>query len=152
MKSALAKLTRVCAADRRPIPITRRPARRAVGLERLEERVLLSAPDQWLDRGLSGGGVLLEPAVSPHNPGELFVGTDMSQMFHSKDFGQSWDIYNFAEFVISNKVTGVQFTSDPQVLFAIDQDNFAFPTPLRGAVVGSGAVRGGFFGPDAPGV
>jgi hypothetical protein len=149
MKSALAKLTRVCSADRRPISITRRtaqPARRAVGLERLEERVLLSAPDQWLERGLSGGGVLLEPAVSPHNPGELFVGTDMSQMFHSKDFGQSWDIYNFAEFVISNKVTGVQFTSDPQVLFAIDQDNFAFPTPLRSTDSGATWHRPGSAG------
>jgi len=108
-----------------------------LGLESLEDRLLLSAPDQWLERGLSGGGVLLEPALSPHNPAELFVGTDMSQMFHSKDSGQSWDIFNANEFVISNKVSGVQFTSDPLVLFAIDQENFAFPTPLRSTDAGA---------------
>ncbi|MBI5760277.1 MAG: hypothetical protein HZA46_17315, partial [Planctomycetales bacterium] len=111
--------------------------RLAPSVERLESRMLLSAPDQWLQRGISGGGVLLEPAISPHNPNEMFVGTDMSQMFHSKDGGQSWDIYNHNEFVISNKVTGVQFTSDPQVLFAIDQNNPAFPTPLRSTDAGA---------------
>ncbi len=104
---------------------------RTQAIELLEPRIVLSAPDQWLQRGLSGGGVLLEPALSPHNPNEFYVGTDMSQVFHTKDGGQAWDLYNFNEFVMSNKVTGVQFTSDPQVLFAIDTDTLAFPKPIR---------------------
>lgn len=128
---------------------SRRAARRPrspQAVELLEPRVVLSAPNQWLQRGLSGGGVLLEPALSPHNPNEIFVGTDMSSTYHSKDGGQSWDIYNFGEFVISNKVSGVQFTSDPQVLFAIDQDNFAFPTPLRSTDAGATWHRPGTAG------
>lgn len=109
----------------------------AAGMEALEPRIVLSAPDQWLQAGISGGGVLLEPAINPYNPNEFYIGTDMSQMFHSKDAGQSWDFYNFNEFVTSNRVTGVQFTSDPQVLFAIDQSVGAFPTPLRSTDAGA---------------
>ena len=56
------------------------------------------------------------------------------------------DIYNFNEVVISNKVTGVQFTSDPQVLFAIDQNVGAFPSPIRSTDAGATWQRPGTAG------
>lgn len=115
-------------------------------MELLEPRVVLAAPDQWLQRGIAAGGVLLEPSISPHNPNEIYLGSDMSQMFHTKDAGQSWGFENFLQFKTSNLVSGVQFTSDPNVLFAIDHNTSAFPTPLRSTDGGATWQRPGATG------
>ena len=40
-----------------------RSTMRLAPVESLEDRVLLSAPEQWLQRGLSGGGVLEWPSI-----------------------------------------------------------------------------------------
>lgn len=123
-----------------------RATMRLAPVESLEDRMLLSAPDQWLQRGLSGGGVLENPALSPHNPNEIYLATDMTQVFHSKDLGASWDFYGFNELITSNKENGVQFTSDPMVLFALDADNLAFPTPARSIDAGATWHRAGSAG------
>ncbi|HND51784.1 MAG TPA: Calx-beta domain-containing protein, partial [Pirellulaceae bacterium] len=91
----------------------------------------MAAPDQWIQRGASGGGVFLEPAFSPHNPAEFYVSTDMGQAFHTKDFGNSWDFSSFLELQVSGKVSGVQFTSDPATLFALDTVSSIAPRPTR---------------------
>jgi hypothetical protein len=100
-------------------------------LESLEDRTLLSGPDQFVPRGISGGGALYFPSFSPHNPDEFYLATDMSQMFHTLNGGQSWDFYAFDELRWSNKLNGVQFTSAPNVLYATDATTGLFATPLK---------------------
>jgi len=53
-------------------------------------RPALSAPPTvWTPTGLGGGGALYGPFFNPHDPSELYVNCDMSQLFHSLDFGAS---------------------------------------------------------------
>ncbi|MDA1018556.1 MAG: hypothetical protein O3A00_29375, partial [Planctomycetota bacterium] len=87
--------------------------------------------EQFVPRGISGGGALYFPSFSPHNPDEFYLATDMSQMFHSVNGGESWDFSTFNELRWSNRINGVQFTSDPLVLYALDATTPKFPTPLK---------------------
>ncbi len=76
-------------------------------------------PAQWQSRGVGGGGALFSPSWSPHRPGEMFVACDMSELFHTTNFSQPWRMVDFRE-IQGNRSCHVQFTSDPLVLYALD--------------------------------
>lgn len=76
----------------------------------------------WASRGIGGGGALFSPSFSPHRTGEIFMACDMSELFHSTDFGTSWEMVPFDQ-IQADAPTKVQFTSDPNLLFAIDTGN-----------------------------
>lgn len=76
-------------------------------------------PDTWMPVGLGGGGALYGPFFSPHDPNELYVNCDMSQLFHSVDAGNSWEIVDFRQ-LQTNGHTLVRFTDDPLVRYAGD--------------------------------
>jgi len=80
------------------------------------------APARWIPRGPGGGGAMFSPAFSPHNPDELLVNCDMSELFHTRDLGRSWETIDFRQIQGSGKVQVYwpQFTSLPEVLYAID--------------------------------
>src|SRR5947209_1197469 len=84
-------------------------------IEPLERRVLLSAPTQFSSRGPGGGGALFSPSFSPFNAGELYAVTDMSEIFHSTNLGQSWTFPDFRQ-IQGGPGSQVQFTSDPNTL------------------------------------
>jgi hypothetical protein len=75
---------------------------------------------QWQSRGVGGGGALFSPSFSPHDASELWISCDMSELFQTKSLGASWRMVHFRE-LQGNRETCVQFTSDPQVLFALDR-------------------------------
>lgn len=79
---------------------------------------------EWHSRGLGGGGALFSPSFSPHNPGELWLACDMSELFQTKDLGASWRVVPFREFQ-AQRDSFVHFTSDPNVLFALDYTSVA---------------------------
>ena len=55
------------------------------------------APTFFDSRGIGGGGALFSPSINPGNHHELYVGCDMSNLFHSTDEGQSWQMLNFKQ-------------------------------------------------------
>jgi photosystem II stability/assembly factor-like uncharacterized protein len=96
-------------------------------LDRLERRCLLSVPTQFLSRGPGGGGALFSPSFSPYNSAELFAPTDVSELFHSTNAGQSWTFPDFRQ-IQGGRDAQVQFTSDPDILYNLDY------SPLPGDV------------------
>ena len=81
-------------------------------------------PSEWLSRGPGGGGALFAPSFSPHNPNELYISCDMSELFHSTNLGQSWRMLNFRQ-IQGNRQTIVRFTNDPLIRYALDYTNIA---------------------------
>src|SRR5690606_14894304 len=78
------------------------------------------APTVWVPRGAGGGGALFSPALSPHQPDHCYVACDMSELFFSHDAGLSWETLPFRQIQGGNRTAPVQFTSDPDVLYALD--------------------------------
>src|SRR3954470_13379385 len=97
---------------------------RAVFVEALEPRVCLAAPTQWISRGPGGGGAFFAPSFSPFNSADMYVVTDMSGVFHSTNSGASWQLQGFKQ-LQGNRQSRVQFTSDPNVLYILDDSSLA---------------------------
>ena len=76
----------------------------------------------WHSTGIGGGGALYNPVFNPDNPDELYAGCDMSGLFHSTDAGQNWEMLHFSRIQGGNQ-SGVQFTSDPNVRYAVNYAN-----------------------------
>jgi hypothetical protein len=81
-----------------------------------------AVPAQWAPAGPGGGGALFVPSFSPFIPGEMYLACDMSEVFHSTNFGTSWSVVNFQQ-IQGGRQALVQFTSDPNVRYAIDLSN-----------------------------
>ena len=71
--------------------------------------VLAQAPTSFTSRGIGGGGALFSPSINPFNHNEIYLGCDMSDLFHSTDQGQHWACQNF---------TSVQGGHDSYVSFS----------------------------------
>jgi photosystem II stability/assembly factor-like uncharacterized protein len=50
--------------------------------------------DQWKILGPGGGGTMIAPTVSPHNPAWVVEHCDMTGGYITKDSGQSWRMFN----------------------------------------------------------
>src|SRR6185503_17310918 len=69
-------------------------------------------PTSWNSVGIGGGGALFNPSINPANTSEFYVACDMSEYFHSTDFGLSYSQLDWQE--ISGSGNGViRFTNDP---------------------------------------
>lgn len=77
-------------------------------------------PLQWVPRGPGGGGAFFGPAINPHRPHELWVNSDMSDAFVSADGGVTWHTMDFRVLQGGNRMTGMQFTSDPMVMYGMN--------------------------------
>jgi len=77
-------------------------------------------PSQWSARGIGGGGALFSPSWSPHNPNELFMACDMTELFHTTNLGQSWSAKHFRQIQTTNNRGLVQFTNTPSLLYTVD--------------------------------
>jgi photosystem II stability/assembly factor-like uncharacterized protein len=80
--------------------------------------LLAAPPTRWVSRGPGGGGAFFAPAINPADPGELWVQSDMSDAFHSRDGGRSWDTLDFRSLQGGNQWSPAQFTSVPSVRYA----------------------------------
>jgi hypothetical protein len=70
-------------------------------------------------RGLGGGGALYAPSLSPHADGDLFIATDMTAVFRSRDFGRSWSMLPF-QALQGGTMSQVRYTENPHVLYALN--------------------------------
>ena len=94
--------------------------RSRVGFEPLEDRMLLAgAPISWESRGAGGGGALFGPQINPANPADIYITSDMSQEFHTRDGGATWGPIDFHQ-LQTDAATTIQFTEVPGLLYARD--------------------------------
>ena len=76
-------------------------------------------PDTWYSRGIGGGGALFSPSINPADHNEIYLGCDMSALYHSTDLGYSWHEVNFLH-IQGGHDACVQFTNDPQLRYCVD--------------------------------
>ncbi|MFZ1593010.1 MAG: hypothetical protein WAT27_13035, partial [Chitinophagales bacterium] len=84
---------------------------------------LFSQPLEWQSRGIGGGGALFAPSVNPINDAEMYIGCDMTEVFHTTNSGLSWNTVGFNE-LLSVTTSKVQFTSDNLIRYAVNFDFF----------------------------
>lgn len=79
-------------------------------------------PTNWQSRGIGGGGALFCPSISPLDANNMYLQCDMSEVFHTTNKGASWDIIHFQEMISTGGINTVEFTSDANILYAINMD------------------------------
>jgi len=84
--------------------------------------VQAQAPTTFNSRGIGGGGALFSPSINPFNHNEIYIGCDMSDLFHSSDQGQDWACQNFAQ-VQGGHESYVSF-SDTTIRYSV-----SYPSP-----------------------
>ncbi len=77
-------------------------------------------PTSWTSRGPGGGGAIVNASISPFNGNEFFLTCDMSDLFHTSDFGQTYSMIPFTQLQVQNK-SEVQFSDDPLKLFILNR-------------------------------
>ncbi|MBK9332668.1 MAG: hypothetical protein IPM96_09790 [Ignavibacteria bacterium] len=75
--------------------------------------------NDWTSKGPGGGGALFSPSFSPHDPDELYIACDMSELFRSTDLGITWAETDFKE-MTGNNGADVRFTNDPLISYCIN--------------------------------
>jgi hypothetical protein len=58
----------------------------------------VAQPLNFVSRGVGGGGALFSPSINPANSQELYISCDMSQLFRSTDFGETYKQVHFSNF------------------------------------------------------
>ncbi|KXK33518.1 MAG: BNR/Asp-box repeat protein [Chlorobi bacterium OLB6] len=88
----------------------------------------MSQPASFEPRGIGGGGSLFFPTINPYNDDEFYVSCDMSAMFHSSDFGKSYDQVDFRKLQTA-ALSSYEFTNNPNIAYCNYNDgNGYFPT------------------------
>src|SRR6266576_3231771 len=77
-------------------------------------------PAHFISRGPGGGGAFFGPSMNPYNPDDMWIGSDMSDLFHSTDFGRTWETVDFRLLLGGNQLGRMEFSSDPKVRYALN--------------------------------
>ncbi|MFN0190312.1 MAG: T9SS type A sorting domain-containing protein [Bacteroidia bacterium] len=86
-----------------------------------------SYPTSWTAKGPGGGGAIVAASISPFNSNEFFITCDMSNLFHTTDFGQSYSMIPYTELQVQLK-SEVQFTSNSSKLFVLNKTGGYVPS------------------------
>lgn len=85
----------------------------------LEAAWLQSAvPVSWQPRGIGGGGALFSPSINPANSDEYYVACDMSELFHSVDFGLSYSVVPFGQ-LQGGHFSRMGFSQNPSIRYCL---------------------------------
>lgn len=74
-------------------------------------------PD-WQPVGLSGGGGMFTPAISPSDPDLMMLNCDMSAAYVSEDGGHNWRMIHQAQLRSDTRCRPAFHPTDPQVIYA----------------------------------
>ncbi len=88
-----------------------------------------SYPSSWASKGVGGGGAIVAASISPFNANEFYLTCDMSNLFNTTNFGQSYSMIPFTELQVQLK-SEVQFTSIPSKLFVLSKLSSGY-TPMK---------------------
>lgn len=80
---------------------------------------LPAQPTAWQSCGVGGGGALFAPSINRADDNEFYVGCDMSELFHSTNFGNTYELLPFYN-IQGGHYSYVRFTNNPQIRYAID--------------------------------
>ena len=87
----------------------------------------LAQPTLFAPKGIGGGGALFFPRINPANDNEFYVSCDMSQLFHSTDYGKSYSQVHFSKLQVFNTST-YEFTNDKNIAYCNFNDgNSGYP-------------------------
>ena len=75
-------------------------------------------PTTWQSRGVGAGGALYSPSINPANDSEYFVACDMSGLYHTTNFGNTYSTVPFGN-VQAGHESGVRFTNDPLIAYTV---------------------------------
>ncbi|NUM31934.1 MAG: T9SS type A sorting domain-containing protein [Bacteroidetes bacterium] len=78
-----------------------------------------SQPLTFESRGIGGGGALFSPSVNPKNNDEIYLSCDMSEIFHTSNKGESWQILNFKK-IQGGHNSKISFTNNDNIMYCID--------------------------------
>ncbi len=86
-----------------------------------------SQPVSFSPKGIGGGGALFFPKINPVNDNEFYVSCDMSELFHSTDFGNSYSQIHHSKLQVFNTST-YEFTNNPNIAYSNFNDgNEGYP-------------------------
>ncbi len=86
-----------------------------------------SQPTDFVTRGIGGGGALFFPKFNPANDDEFYVSCDMSQLFHSTDFGRTYNQFHHSVLQVFNTST-YELTQNPNIVYCNFNDgNEGYP-------------------------
>jgi photosystem II stability/assembly factor-like uncharacterized protein len=80
---------------------------------------LHAQPTSWQTRGMGGGGALFSPSINPANPQEMYIGCDMTELYHSTDQGTTWKEKHFLN-IQGGLFSEVQFTRSPTIRYCVN--------------------------------
>lgn len=83
--------------------------------------IAFAQPTTWAPRGIGGGGSMFYPSINPLNDNEFYVACDMSQLFHSTDFGTAYSMVPFTKMQVGN-MSVYEFTSNANTAYCIAND------------------------------
>jgi photosystem II stability/assembly factor-like uncharacterized protein len=84
----------------------------------IADDTLRAAMARWESVGLSGGGGMFTPAISPHDPDLIIVNCDMSCAFRSTDCGETWEMFHHQYLMGNTRCRPVFHPADPNVVYA----------------------------------
>jgi photosystem II stability/assembly factor-like uncharacterized protein len=73
---------------------------------------------QWEPLGISGGGSMYTPAISPADPKLMLINCDMSAAYLSADGGRSWQMIHHSQLMSNTFCRPAFHPKDPRVIFA----------------------------------
>lgn len=106
----------------------------------LTARAAEPPPSAWEPVGLSGGGAMYVPAVSPVDPERMMVHCDMSAAYVSHDGGLSWKMVHYSQLRSNTACRPAFHPTDPRTIVSasgweglkISRDGGATWQPMKG--------------------
>ncbi|HRG39356.1 MAG TPA: hypothetical protein PK289_12565, partial [Bacteroidia bacterium] len=83
---------------------------------------LIAQPASFGPKGIGGGGALFALSINPANNNEYYVACDMGEVFHTTDFGVTYNQIHFKQ-LIGGHNSKVCYTSTPGLLYSINYAN-----------------------------
>jgi hypothetical protein len=84
--------------------------------------ILHAQPVNWQPRGPGGGGALFSPSINPFNGSEFSVACDMTELFRTTDYGQSFALTDFRQ-LQGGAASKICYTSTPGTLYCVNYDD-----------------------------
>lgn len=89
--------------------------------------LLVAQPSSFSPKGIGGGGALFFPKINPANDNEFYISCDMSQLFHSTDFGTNYSQIHHSKLQVFNTST-YEFTNNASIAYSNFNDgNAGYP-------------------------
>lgn len=90
---------------------------------------VIAQPSSWSSRGVGGGGALFSPSINQGNNNEFYISCDMSELFHTNNFGDTYSQVHFSQFAGGHN-SKVCYTSTSNLLYCISYIN-GIGTPVK---------------------